>query len=600
MTNELIPELHDVLKLAGTHSHTPSRRPVGGPPTATWKGVLHHYDPMDAETLRLHFADCLAAASSRPDAYGGAQPVRATYKIWVGGVPGTVGALSESEIMTFLATDPDWQGFVARYGGALDTRAESAGGGLNVTSLRTHMELTGKFHRLLAGALDVSLGSRYAAWGDRKLRQAIAEKATLTVCHVQVEFPQRPVRAKDLNVLIALDETVARIARDYADNVIFAAGDELLTVWTGSTGAAAMEAQLTEVGFWLRTREVTATVWEWLNRPGTAPSATRTSLLRLAQEPAKTIYGPLAHSLRPPICEICQMARGTHVWTSPDGEGPEELLCDNCYDYRQRGARLPKLATWESDPTTERLGWLILELPVPRLIACLQKLYDAYLTQLHLPHPLGGAEVRFSLLAEFHHDYQQFLKSLSAALKKEFGDKNVQDVLPDLHCVRFEVPGQALDALAVYRRQVEAFFPTFLTILDCPLLVRLIVADPRFPFGEVWRLGREATADVEVDLIGGRRLRTTHQRLAGVLSLQGENLRPAALHRLAGIARESDYLAELHWKDRSRPGDSDAHTYQKIARHLQWVQEEGPGLDFEGLLALVQIQSSHKPRGRGA
>jgi hypothetical protein len=600
MARDLVPELHDVLKLTRTHSHDPARRPAGGPNTATWRGVLHHYDPTDAETLRLHFADRLAAASSRPESYGGAQAVHATYKLWVGGASGPLPPLPEHEVMAFLATDPDWPEFCACYGDALDSRAENAGGGLNVTSLRAHMELTGKFHRLLTGALDVGLGGQQPAWGDRGLREVVAQKATLTVSHVRVEFPQRPVRAKDLNVLIALDETVARIARDYGDNVIFAAGDELLTVWTGAAGATAMEAELTEAGFWLRAREVAGTLWQWLNPPATAPAAARTSLLQLAEEPARTVYGPLAHSLRPPICEICRMARGTHTWSGPDDEGPEELLCPNCYDYRQRGARLPKLAAWEGDPTTERLGWLLLELPVPRLIECLRKLYDDYLTQLGAPPPRAGAEVRFSLLAEFHRDYQRFLESLSVALQDRFSEGNVQQVLPNLHCLRFDAMGQALDVLEAYRHQVEKFMPAFLATDHCPLLARLIVADPRFPFGEIWRFGREATADVEVDLVGGRRLRTTHQRLADVLSLRGERLRPAALHRLAGIARESDHLAELHWRDRSRPGDPDTRAYRTIAKHLQGAQAEGPGLDFEGLLALVQIQSSAKPRGRGA
>jgi len=600
MPNDLIPELHDVLKLTGTHSHRASRRPAGGPSTASWKGVLHHFDPIDAETLRLHFADCLAAASSRPDSYGAAQAVHGTHRLWATSSPAAAPSLSESDMMAFLATDPDWQGFAARYGEELDARAENAGGGLNVTSLRTHMDLTGKFHRLLDGVLDLSVGGPHPAWGDQRLRQSIAERTTLTVSHVQVEFPQRPIRARDLNVLVALEETVARIARDYADNVVFAAGTELLTVWAGTPRATALEAQLADAGFWLRTRDVSGTVWEWMNRPGAASPTARASLLRLVQEPARTVYGPLPHSLRPPICEICRMAPGTHIWASPDGEGPEEDLCTNCYGYRQRGARLPKLAAWGESAATERLGWLLLELPVPRLIACLQGLYDRYLAHLGVPRPPGGAEVRFSLLAEFHHDYGRFLTALATALESRFGEDNVQQVLPNLHCVRFDALGQALEVLEVYQRQVEEFMPAFLSTDHCPLLVRLLVADPRFPFGEVWRLGREATADVEVDLVGGRRLRTSHHRLADVLSLRGERLRPSALHRLAGIARESDHLADLHWRDRSRPGDPDTRAYQTIARHLQWRQEGGPGLDFEGLLALVQIQSSYKPRGKEA
>jgi len=599
VANDLIPELHDVLKLTGTHSHRSSQRPTGGPDTATWKGVLHHFDPTDAETLLLHLADRLAAASSRPESYGDAQVVHAVHKLWVGGIPRPVATLPEHEVMTFLAADPDWPGFVARYADALGSRAENAGGGINVTSLRTHMELTGKLYRLLEGRLDLSAAPQPENWGDanwvRSARESALQKTNLTVSHLKVEFLQRPVRAKDLNVLVALAEAVARIARDYADDVIFAAGEELLVASVGNATPTAIEAELAVAGFRVQAREVTGTIAEWTDQRGRPRTSAPTTLLRLATEPVRAVCGDLEESFPPPICEICQMAPGAHAWTGPEGDGPEEFLCGHCYGYRRREARLPKLAEWEEGGATRRLAWFRMELPVAELIKCLQGLYSDYLARQGLRPAQTDVEVRFSLLAEFQKDYQRLLEAVRSGLGERWGEADVQEVLPNLYCVRLEDVGRALEVLEVYERQVRVVMPAFVETKHCPLRARLMVADPKFPFGEIWRISEEAGAEVEVTLVGGRRLRTTHRRLRDLLSLRNLRLRPSALHNLAEIAQVSEELARLRWLDRSRAGDADTQTYRLIDQHLQWRHEDASGLDFEGLVAFAQMAGATKP-----
>jgi len=594
----LVPELHDVLKLTGDHRHPQSDKLIIGPDTATWKGVLYHSAPVDADTLRLHLADCLAAASSRPQSYGGAQ-TGGTYKLWEEtGNPREAGKLDQKEVLKFLATDPDWDAFVARYGEELEVRAEEAGRGLNVTSLRTHMELTGRFYRLLDGRLDLP-AAHLPDWSDvdwvKGVRESIAQRTELTVSHLRVEFPQRPIRAKDLNVLIALAEAVARIARDYADEVIFAAGEDLLVASVDSARPTAIEAELVEAGFWVQAREVTGTIADWMNQRGRPRTSAPTSLLRLAEEPVRAIYGDLATSFPPPICEICQMAPGAHAWTGPEGDGPEEFLCGNCYSYRRGEARLRKLAEWENGGMTRRLAWFRLELPVPKLIACLQGLYSGYLARLGRRPAQEDVEVRFSLLAEFQKDYQRLLEAVGRGLRARFGEANLEEVLPNLYCARLEDPGQALEVLDVYEQQVRELMPAFVQTEYCPLRARLIVADLKFPFGEIWRISEEATAGVQATLVGGRRLRTTHRRLRDVLSLRNLRLRPSALHNLAEIAQVSEELARLRWLDRSRPGDADTQTYKLIDQHLEWRHEDASGLDFEGLVAFAQMAGATKP-----
>jgi len=593
--NELIPELHDVLKLTGEHRHPQSRNPVTGPDTPTWKGAFYHSAPVDADTLRLHLADCLAAASSRPSGYGVSQ-LAATHKLWKDDPLREASKLELHEVLDFLASDPDWPAFADRYGEALEERAEEAGKGLNVTSLRTHMELTGKFYRLLEGRLDLSAVVQPANWGDANwvsgARETVTQQTKLTVSHLRVEFPQRPVRAKDLNVLIALAEAVARIAQGYPDRVIFAAGQELLVVSPDSRPDAALETELTAAGFSLQARRVTGTLAEWTGQLG----ASRASLLQLAEAPTQAVHGSLPEIIPPPICEICQMAPGRHPWTGPgEEEESEEYLCANCYGYRQRGARLPQLAAWESDPTTRRLAWFRLELPLSDLIHCLRGLYGEYLAQIGRRPAPDEIEVRFSLLAEFQRDYLRLLEAVRTGLRERFGEDNLQEVLPNLHCARLEDPGQALEVLSVYEHQVRELMPAFLHTQYCPLRARLIVADLKFPFGEIWRISEQATADVQVTLVGARRLRSTHRRLRDVLSLRNLRLRPSALHNLAEIARVSDTLAQLRWLDRSRPSDADTHTYQLIDRHLHWRREDASGLDFEGLVAFAQMASAARP-----
>src|SRR3989338_4869233 len=168
MNRKLIPELHDCLKLT-TLQHNFSdfdRFLKYTPNTRTWKGVLQHHCkaskegeesfpawPTDIETLLLHIADGMSANFSRHTQNYKGETSFTLYKLWNSDALKEDKRLKEDkkiiELLKFYATDPTFEDLIKQYGYILKSRPEDAHAGMNITSLYTHLVLTGKFYNNL-------------------------------------------------------------------------------------------------------------------------------------------------------------------------------------------------------------------------------------------------------------------------------------------------------------------------------------------------------------------------------------------------------------------------------------------------------------------
>ena len=158
----LIPELHDIGKLQGKFKH--NFEDTGYEfESKTWRGILEHHCsgnfekyPLSSDTFKLKIADKLASAVSREYSEERGHPIYNVYKLWNPPheeitIPPIHTERNIQTLVEFALTIPTFEDFVTEYEPLLKHRTENAYPKCNLTSLYTHMVLTGKFYRILSG-----------------------------------------------------------------------------------------------------------------------------------------------------------------------------------------------------------------------------------------------------------------------------------------------------------------------------------------------------------------------------------------------------------------------------------------------------------------
>lgn len=273
-----VPEMHDLGKLCDKvglqtipttngkvepHEHrAPSfsnidwtRWGVQEPTTGTWAAICHHGDPdyhqlpdqgtvQELERARSVFltilADHLAATAGR--ALGGEIEGVGTeekvYRLWNPGFAAALKAAplpiaNEQKLRQALAlvADPgkDWGDYQRQYRDSMLACPEDKNAARRVTSLLSHLELTGKFYRVLDGVvtlLDKPPRLRMAGVEVTAIHEAETQWVGRLV-RAMVRFHQQPVRPADLGIFDRWRGCQVRFAQAYPDSLLFASGDTL-------------------------------------------------------------------------------------------------------------------------------------------------------------------------------------------------------------------------------------------------------------------------------------------------------------------------------------------------------------------------------------
>lgn len=593
MPRDLVPELHDCLKLT-KYQHDFSDFPQGKfaiPGTRSWQGVIqHHCDerfqalPVERDTFLLHLADCLASNFSRPKGEIG-KGIFAVHTLWNPGKHTTDLRLSQAQevtdLLTFYAKDPSADEFFTRYEVLLKTRPEDANPTKNITSLLTHLTLTGKFYRLLEGygltqneitqAIQPCKTNEERASALRHLANKNRDAFKMTIADCRFQFRQMPMRAVDLNIFHALAELMSEIGKRWPDSILFRTPEQIVLALSQVGTLDEIENLAKASGFWMDAAHLTLGLAELRPNPRT---------LKRKEVRREHRFGNLPEEISLPLCEVCQMAKATHMWKAEEEEREGDLVCENCYSIRARGTLLAKLPGWTKGGNV-LLAWVKVTLDYDRLNEVLRNLYWEYL-KAHDPNtPEDQADVRFSLVAEFQQDYEEFLKAWKESLERLSGSEAVQTILDDFHCLRFNKRGEAFSLIQAYRDLLRKYFPKFLAIEALPIRLSVVLADSHFPFFECWRILTESQQDVAVALIGRGALRVPAKALDRLLMVRQARIAKSALIKLSEIAKLSESLTKLHLEDRSLK--SDYETYQKLKEALPL------GLDFRSLLALAAM-----------
>ena len=606
---ELVPELHDVLKLTTLyhdvsqwseqdHETFKNYLPIT---TKTWTGITQHHlnfgiYPVEMDTFYLCVADSLASHVARIGE-GDSLEYRLN-KLWKG--PEEDVRLGEAKdtirLFKFLQSEPSWDEFLQKYEGLLKSRPESFHQGVNITSLYTHCKLTGQFYRILKNSSTFSLSPTDVEGKTQDevkalYRSKYYERWQLVVSRCKFHFFQKPFRVRDLNIFSALQELMEEISTSYSDNVLLGTSNELLVILPDEAQLSNIAAMSHQKGFWVEVIQARGRLSEL--KP----------ILSKEKGTVRNLYD-LPSEIFPPICEICQSAKATKYWPEDYvlsrlelcptcwqllSENPltsivdliceadkvkledvlieptREELCERCFALRAEGTKLLKLDSWSKE-RLNRVAWVKLNLNLDQLEKALRS--------------LSGSEVSFSVVAEFQEDYSRSLKEFSNRIHKIFGGGNVERIMTDFFCVKVGTFRGAFNVLQAYYELMKDFFPTFLNLQDSPLKLSMLCAGVKFPFFEVWRILEEAQEDIFTSLQGVRTMRAPIGALELLVEAASLRYRKSALHKLTKIEETSERLAELTFQDRK---DRDRATYSKLASSLR------PSLDFSSIFTFARL-----------
>lgn len=597
MSKELIPELHDCLKLT-TLQHNFSdfdKFLKFVPNTRSWAGVIQHHCqeefpafPTDRETFLLHMADGIASNFSRHRQSVKGEGDFVVYKLWNPQSQNEDKRLkSDDEIiglLKFYSKDPTFDEFVKEYSHILKTRAEDARPGKSITSLLTHLTLTGKFYRILKKSRVLALNDAEIIPKLDKLVLLTKKKSEEWQIHLmlcKLNFNQQPFRARDFNIFELLEDTINTIINKFKDNILFVGSDEVLIFYDEPSVFDEIKNEALKNGFWLSS--------VWVKKALSEMKKADPSLL--AGNKNENIFSSfLQEKIEPPLCEICQMSHGKMTWPedylTKFGSDEDvvhqgvEHLCETCFFIRSRPSRLKKLRYWTEENSD--VIWLKITLDYKRLTFALEQLYFEYLRKLNPKVTREEVEVRFSLVYEFQQDYNEFLKSFKDGTIKVFSHANVETILDDMFCIKVKDKSDTFVVLELLENLLSAIFPEFLKRLDNPLKISLSICNSKYPFFEIWREIKEQTSDVQINLVGKGAIRTTYKYIDEILLARSENYRKSALHNLAEIAKISEKLAEIKFNDRSEKNDF--YSYEALKRHLLPI-----GMDFRSILTFVKL-----------
>ena len=287
-------------------------------------------------------------------------------------------------------------------------------------------------------------------------------------------------------------------------------------------------------------------------------------------------YVELFPVIKPPICEICQMAPAEYTRIDEES-GVKEELCKYCWKIQEGGERLTKLAEWTYEEGI-KTAWLKVSLDFDKLTETLKQLYIEYLKWLGIPDPEGKAEIRFSLFSEFQLDYDSFLNQLEEEMVSKFGDENVEQILDDFFCVKIDNLSEIVKILSIYKELIESYFPKFKETEESPIKMVISCSHVKFPFFEHWRYLKNPEDDVNVMLVGSGKMKIELRRLGDLLDLELAN--KTAIEKLARMADVSEDLAFMQ-----------IFSEEGIKNHPELQEALKKGFNLRDLLTYVKIKS---------
>ncbi len=473
----------------------------------------------------------------------------------------------------------------------------------NITSLYVHSKLAGKLYYFFKSFVTKNLVIEKNGlvclkkpeeeitkidleknWNIKRCARYAEEQSDIKLVYCKIKFPHYPARVKDLNIFEVLKEELEKLSK--LNNVILQTSDQFLTFLPIDEKIDIILKSFLARGFQVYVEEAHTK----LGNAYPTPKVIRKRALQLLGEGAKELdesfpifskYKDLKSTLDKTVCEVCQMqsAESEYDWVDEES-GVTEHLCNNCYQIRKfrEEPPAPKLDLWYKEEPRSRIAWIKVNLDIESLAETLQGLLDKYVQDIIKDNISEKIELRFSVLAEFQHDYEMFLKDFNEELEKELSEEKLQPILDDFICVKLDTTSQIKDILEIYNNLFTEYFPE-LKNQKSPVTLSISVSNVKFAFFRHWKILENPVDDVNVALVGRGEMHLNLKQLEELIEIRLPSAKQ--LHKLAKISETSDRLAKVLVYDRG-----DYRLYSSMDEMRGAVKN---GIDFKTILTYAKI-----------
>jgi len=574
---------------------------VDEPEGSTWKVINYHHDEEiskgDVDIFLIRLADGMASSVSRVMREEGEErkrikdivkgyEKRSVYQLWYPEKIPDLDFISITkfpDLIKFINKNPVGKDFLEdeEYKKLLLRRPEDFMRSNDITSLYIHSKLVGKFYRFFKERINVEAPDRIVFSGRMANSPDNAESQwNIKLVKCSVKLTQNPVRGSDLNIFERLKEIMHSITE--RDNVLFSTSTGFLAMLLPNENIDEVIKPLLDTGFYLEIEGAHTTLGDAYPTPKSIKERGYKDIqkniakidsnidipLERKEELKKRIYDEfqskfieklaypdLESKIDIPICESCQMGKGTKEWPKDSDklieEALTETLCEKCFGIRSLESRLPMIKEWSYSEENPRVVWVKISIEIDELEKVLRGLYLQYLKDLRIPDPEKYTDIRFSVFSEFQRDYDEFLGEVGNALTNSFGDKNVQTILDDFFCIKLEKTSDIKRILDIYKKHFEDYFPKFKGDKS-PIKLSISCSNIKFAFFWHWRFLENPEKDINVNMVGKGEMHLSLKQLDNLPEL--EDLSMSKLHKLAKISETYKRLAKilLHHKDEWR------------------------------------------------
>lgn len=421
------------------------------------------------------------------------------------------------EMFEFIDVCENHEEFLEKFRENLMLTPEDKSVPLNIVTLFTHLELTGKIYRVLKkhSNLIEENNRLYLTYHNERI-QGVMEAAggrisrypeqrgkwiyRLVFC--RVSFHQSFSRLQDLNVLKMRSNLIKGLSEDEnkRDYVLFFTDDSLCLFMPTEDEVRIQELlePLLEAGFIIDCKEMEAELTLLKSTMEKAYQEFHSSpifekrYLKLYQKRLAPHFNP---EIQPPICDLCQVRPGEEKLK---GE-VREYLCHTCYGIREMGEPAHDYAEWQG-----KAAWMKITLDQDQLANSIIRLFESYVDNSIVLEEVSENDKKelkesFRPLAvqmDFLKNYKSLLQIFKNRIYNGKDGKNTSSFTDEnfLYPIEgynefaiFKVnSGEAVtNVVGIFAEVLRELFPECLE--DTPIKLSLSIANVKYPYQEHWR-----------------------------------------------------------------------------------------------------------------
>jgi len=602
MSNELVPEIHDIFKLLGEKYNQYHWSPcacrdlnsIKDSSPNLWKVLSHHctWDvekykenhkckpyPLDIETFVISFADTRASMISRR--LQGIYKSETVFKVWKHNLDSLkppckhILECKPDELIKEVKGCKDSEAlrlFEKYREKEFEVRSEDTAGKYPFASLYTHCILVKRWHEffiensnyfeipLQIETLDKSI----------ELKYKILMGKPIYFVRLKLRTSTNLARLRDTKVFKDIPQIIRDISKDVKGSVLYSLGEERERVFKGDevllvtvfpeqeiiekiknrlSSNYFMEIKIAETLLYnnhdakndQESKEIPEKK-EWFEK----------NFSRLFDDFDERIYPKLDPVIKAAdneagdkaiICDLCQKGQAEKIYPSeelsPETQA-QEYLCSKCHQMRKEADKTKSFQGWgEDEEDGEKRDNKACFIMVTLDMDKLSKILPDLFNKMFKEKLVLFSDLGLPVLNEFLEDYKKFLKEFRTQILNSKEVDSKEEILDNLFCIKIQGSDEVSKEL---RGVVEKYTAIFDRYFKCeikpPIRLSVTCANAKFPFFKHWQLLDNPKKSINIHLINRASLEINFSQLQ---LLQKVNLKNVStfLHKLVQIERRT-------------------------------------------------------------